>query len=79
MAHSTTICDITFIYNGNDSGDVTISLPLLPEDTDDSKPHTITVAIPFAVLREFVGRAINRQLIAKLEGMTGNETLNALR
>ena len=69
--HTTTIrkhsSEWVFQHDGDHSGDVTIHNPL----------HVDTWVIPMEVLIEFVGQAIQSQVIADLEQQSGIEFLRA--
>ena len=63
-------------HNSDYSGDVLFTFN---QDDITALGNSVTVEVPFSVMRELVGRWLRDEQISYLENITGEQLVNALR
>ncbi len=78
--HSTDYKDVTFLHNGDYSGDVIVVLPAETSEMElDHQSHTVSVRVPYEALEYLITTKLAGQFVSHLEDVQNmNELFDGL-
>ena len=77
MSHTTTVNNVSFIHNGDYSGDVEIVLPP-KKNPGVGNVEEMSLTVHFDAIKDFMAEYVRSELIEKIENASSDEILKKL-